>query len=68
MAKDLMDLSPEGTAPPHDMSLADSMLNYLPNTVHHFSISIITRIQKKFVVKEAKLHKPKAIQLMMGLI
>jgi hypothetical protein len=29
MAQDLMDLSPEGTAPPPDMSLADSMLNYL---------------------------------------
>ncbi len=30
MAQVLMDLSPEGTAPPPDMSPADSMLNYLP--------------------------------------
>ncbi len=63
-----MDLSPEGTAPFPNMSPADSMLNYLPKLVHHFSVSIITGIQKKFVVKEARLHKPKANRLMMGFI
>ena len=29
MAQDLMDSSPQGAAPPSDMSLSDSMLNYL---------------------------------------
>ncbi|KAI2496182.1 hypothetical protein MHU86_18321 [Fragilaria crotonensis] len=29
MAQDLMDLSPQGAALPSDMSLSDSMLNYL---------------------------------------
>jgi hypothetical protein len=31
MTQDLMDLSPEGTAPPPDMSPADSMLNNFKN-------------------------------------
>jgi hypothetical protein len=68
MAQDLMDLSPEGTAPPPDMSPADSILNYLQKMVHHLSVSITSGIQKKFVVKEACLHKLKAIRLMTGLI
>jgi hypothetical protein len=67
MAQDLMDLSSDGTVPPPDMFLADSMLNYLQK-VHCLSVSIITGIQKKFVVNEARLHKLKAIQLMTGLI
>jgi hypothetical protein len=68
MAQDLMDLSHQGTAPPSDMSPSDSMLNYLPKMVHHLSVSIITGIRKKFVVQKARLHEPKAIRLMMGLI
>ena len=68
MAHDLMDLSSEGTVPPPDMSPADSMLNYLPKKVHCLSVSIITGIQKKFVVKEARLHNLKAIPFMTGLI
>jgi deoxyribose-phosphate aldolase len=66
MAQDLMNLSPEGTAPPPDMSLANRMLNYLKKMVHHLSVSIILRMQKKFVVKEARLHEPKAIRWMTG--
>ncbi len=68
MAQDLVVLSPEGAAPPPDMSPADSMLNYLQKMVHCLSVSITTGIQKKFVVKEARLHKLKAIRLMTGLI
>jgi hypothetical protein len=67
-AQDLMDLSPEGTASPPNMSPADIIvLNYLKK-VHCLSVTIITGIQKKFVVKEARLHKLKAIRLMTVLI
>ena len=68
MAQDLMDLSPEGTTPPLDMSPADSMLNFSKKMVHCLSVSITKGIQKKRVVKEARLHKRKAIRLMTGLI
>ena len=42
MAQVLMDLSPEGTAPPPDMSPVDSTLNYLQKIVHCLFVSIIT--------------------------
>jgi hypothetical protein len=46
------------------MSPADSLLSYLQKMVHRLSVSTITGIQKKSVVKGARLHELKAIRLM----
>ncbi len=68
MAQDLMDLPPEGTAPPPDMSPANSMLKNLPKNNALFVCLYQNGNTIEIVVKEARLHELKAIRLMTGLI
>jgi hypothetical protein len=65
MAQDMMDLPHHGCVP-SVMSPSESMMNYLQRIGASLSVSLIMGMQKKYVIRKARLHKPKEIQLITG--